>query len=71
MAKGLTVAEMAKELNRASDTIKRQLQRKGIKAQSYAGPTALYPKSALEAIRVVNSVGRPPKEQPAKPAKKK
>ena len=61
MANGLTIAEMANELKRQPDTVKRQLQRKGIKPASYAGPTALYDASALEAIRNVPGKGRPKK----------
>jgi IS30 family transposase len=34
---GLTIAEIAKELGRMPDTVKRQLQRAGIKAREYAG----------------------------------
>jgi|TergutMp193P3_1026864.scaffolds.fasta_scaffold28165_2 IS30 family transposase len=61
MANGLTIAEMADKLKKLPDTVKRQLQRKGIKPASYAGPTALYDKSALEAIRNVPGKGRPRK----------
>jgi IS30 family transposase len=66
MANGLTIAEMAIELNRKTDTVKRQLQRKGIRPTAYAGPTALYEHSALDAIRNVPGKGRP-KKQPEKP----
>ena len=66
MANGLTVAEMAKELNLQPDTVKRRLQTKGIKPSGYAGPTALYDPSALEAIREVKPVGRPKKTNPDK-----
>ena len=71
MANGLTVAEMAKELKLQPDTVKRRLQTKGIKPTEYAGPTALYNPSALEAIRSVPGKGRPKKaDEPEKPAKK-
>ena len=62
MGEGLiTIAFMANELERKPDTVKRQLQAKGIKPSEYAGPTGMYPRSALEAIRYVAPVGRPPK----------
>jgi IS30 family transposase len=71
MAEGITIAEMVLVLKRKPDTIKRQLQRKGIKPKEYAGPTALYNKSVLEAIRDIAPVGRPKKQPEAKPAKVK
>jgi predicted ArsR family transcriptional regulator len=58
---GLTIAEMAKKLGIPTDTVKRRLQRIGIKAKEYAGPTAVYDKSALDAIRNVRGRGRPKK----------
>jgi hypothetical protein len=69
---GMTIAEMAAELKREPDTVKRQLQRKGIKPTGYAGPTGLYDPSALEAIRNVPGKGRPkkqPEPETTKPAK--
>jgi transposase len=62
---GLTVSEMVKILGRMPSTIKKQLKAAGIKPIEYAGPTAVYDKSAIEAIRNVPSRGRPPKK--AKP----
>jgi DNA-directed RNA polymerase specialized sigma24 family protein len=58
---GLTIAEMAKQIGIQTDTVKRRLQRAGIQAKEYAGPTAIYDESALEAIRNVPGRGRPPK----------
>jgi hypothetical protein len=66
---GLTVAEMVKILGRMSSTIKKQLKAAGIKPIEYAGPTALYDKSALDAIRNVPGRGRPPKVKPEDPDK--
>jgi hypothetical protein len=66
---GLTVVEMVKILNRLPSTIKKQLKAAGIKPIEYAGPTAVYDKSALEAIRNVPGRGRPPKK-PESPAAK-
>jgi hypothetical protein len=71
---GLTVSEMVKILGRMSSTIKKQLKAAGIKPIEYAGPTAIYDKSALEAIRNVPGRGRPRKKpdtpnQPENPKK--
>jgi IS30 family transposase len=66
---GLTIAEMAKLIGIQTDTVKRRLQRAGIQAKEYAGPTAIYDESALEAIRNVPGKGRPPKAKPEEPAK--
>jgi hypothetical protein len=67
---GLTVSEMVKVLDRMPSTIKKQLKAAGIKPIEYAGPTAIYDKSALEAIRSVPARGRPPKAKPSKPPEK-
>jgi len=64
----ITIAYMAKELDRKPDTVKRQLQAKGIKPAEYAGPTGMYRRSAMEAIRNVPSRGRP-KAKPPEPEK--
>ena len=66
---GLTVSEMVNILGRMPSTIKKQLKAAGIKPIEYAGPTAVYAKSALEAIRNVPSRGRPPKAKPEEPEK--
>ena len=58
---GLTVREMARELELGQPTVKMRLRVAGIKPIDYAGPTAIYDKSALEAIRNVPSKGRPKK----------
>ena len=58
---GLTVAEMVKLLGREPSTIKKQLKAAGITPKEYAGPTAIYDESALEAIRHVPGRGRPKK----------
>jgi hypothetical protein len=58
---GYTIAEIAERLGIATDTAKRRLQRAGIKPASYAGPTGIYDKSALDAIRDSAGPGRPAK----------
>jgi hypothetical protein len=58
---GFTIAEIAEKLGIATDTAKRRLQRAGIKPVSYAGPTGIYDKSAMDAIRDSAGPGRPPK----------
>jgi hypothetical protein len=68
---GLTVAEMVKILSRMPSTIKKQLKAAGIKPVEYAGPTAVYDKSALEAIRNVPGKGRPKKPEAADKTAKK
>jgi hypothetical protein len=68
---GLTIAEMVKILGRMPSTIKKQLKAAGIKPIEYAGPTAVYPASAPEAIRNVPGKGRPPKARPEPAAKPK
>jgi len=59
----ITIAFMANELNRKPDTVKRQLQAKGIKPTEYYGPTGMYLRSDLEEIRTVPHVGRPKKAE--------
>jgi hypothetical protein len=66
---GLTVSEMVKILGRMASTIKKQLKAAGRKPIEYAGPTAIYDKSALEAIRDTPGRGRPPKAKPEAPDK--
>ena len=68
---GLTVKEIAERLGITPDTAKKRLQKLGIKPSEYAGPTAIYNKSALEAIRNVPGKGRPRKAaEPASKSKK-
>jgi CO/xanthine dehydrogenase Mo-binding subunit len=59
---GLTVKEIAEKLGLGQPAVKMRLRVAGIKPIGYAGPTALYPESALEAIRNVPSKGRPKKK---------
>lgn len=56
---GLTVAEIAQRLAISPDAAKKRLMRAGIKAISYAGPTAIYAPEALQMIREVPPRGRP------------
>jgi len=58
---GLTVKEMAEMLGLGQPAVKMRLRVAGIKPVSYAGPTAVYDKSAMEAIRNVPGKGRPRK----------
>jgi IS30 family transposase len=60
---GMTIAEIATELKRKPGAVKMQLIRKNIKPKGYAGPTAIYDKTALEAIRNVPGKGRPRKKE--------
>lgn len=72
------ISYIAAELNREPDTVKKQLQTKGIKPVEYFGPTGMYNRSVIEDIRIIPPVGRPKKttetsaEKPkAKPKKTK
>jgi hypothetical protein len=58
---GLTIREMAEKLGLGQPAVKMRLRVAGIKPIEYAGPTAVYDKSALEAIRNVPGKGRPKK----------
>ena len=64
---GFTVKEIAEQLGVTPDTAKKRLQKHGIKAREYAGPTAIYDPSALEAIRNVPGKGRPRKQVENRP----
>jgi hypothetical protein len=62
---------MAEKLGLKLKTVKKRLETAGIKPLT---KEAVYPDSALEAIRNVPGKGRPPKakpEEPGKPPKKK
>jgi hypothetical protein len=67
----LTVSEISKALNLKPVTVKKRLQKKGIKPVRYVGITAIYEPAVLELIREVPSRGRPPKAKPEAPAKAK
>jgi hypothetical protein len=61
---GLTIKEMAEFLDLSQPAVKMRLRvAADIKPIEYAGPTAVYDKSALEAIRNVPGKGRPPKKK--------
>jgi predicted ArsR family transcriptional regulator len=66
---GLTASEMAEKLGLKLKTVKKRLETAGIKPLT---KEAVYPDSALEAIRNVPGKGRPKKEpeEPDKPVKK-
>jgi hypothetical protein len=59
----ITVLDMSMELRVGTDTIKRRLQRHGIKPYRYIGPTGIYHRSDMEAIRAA-PMGRPKKVAP-------
>jgi enhancing lycopene biosynthesis protein 2 len=58
---GLTAREMAKELNISLEATRARLSRGRIKPLL---DEAVYPFSALESIRTMSKVGRPPKRKP-------
>jgi hypothetical protein len=64
--KGMTIDEIAETLNITPKTAHKRLERAGIKPISYK---ALYDPSVIEAIKVVDKGGRPPKAKPEAPAK--
>ena len=59
--KGFTIQEIADELGITYETTHKRLQTAGIKPLV---KEAIYPESALEAIRNVPGKGRPPKAKP-------
>ena len=65
---GLTITEIAEKLGITYITAKQRLLIAGIKPIT---KSPLYDKSALEKIRNVKSVGRPPKAAPETPKKVK
>ena len=65
---GMTVKEIGEALKIHPKAAKTRLRTKGIKPIGYAGPTALYDPSCVEAIREVSKGGRPRKAtEPEKP----
>jgi hypothetical protein len=58
----LTLKQIAETLNVKTITARKRLERYGIQPVMFAGPTALYSPSALEAIRDVPGKGRPRKK---------
>jgi transposase len=58
---GLTLKEIAEQLGIAPKTAQKRIMRARCKPKAYAGPTAIYDPSALEAIREVATPGRPRK----------
>jgi hypothetical protein len=61
---GLTMPEMAEILGIDENTVKQRLWKARIKPLT---TKAVYPKEALDVIREVASVGRPPKAKPEPP----
>jgi hypothetical protein len=57
----MTVNEIGTALGIHPKAAKMRLRTKGIKPIGYAGPTALYDPSCVEAIREVSKGGRPKK----------
>jgi len=58
---GLTLKEIAGKLGLPAQTVKMRLYRSGIKPIFYAGPTAIYPREALEVASGPRRRGRKPK----------
>lgn len=56
---GLTIVEIAEKLGISPEAAKKRLQKKGIKPTSKAGPTGIYPRSAISAIKDAKPVGWP------------
>jgi hypothetical protein len=59
---GMTVNEIGVALGITGKAAKMRLRTKGIKPIGYAGPTAMYDPSCVEAIREVSKGGRPRKD---------
>ena len=55
----LTVSDMSQSLGQLPVTIKKRIQRLGIKPVRYIGTAGMYHPSVLEAIREVPAQGRP------------
>jgi hypothetical protein len=73
MPNGLDAREIGERIGINNQrTVKKRLERAGIKPIGYSGPTAIYSEDAVEAIRNVPGRGRPAKKPgtPVKPAKK-
>jgi hypothetical protein len=76
MPNGLDANEIGERIGiKNQRTVKKRLERAGIKPIGYSGPTAIYSEDVVEKIRTVPGRGRPPKakpeaETPAKPKKK-
>jgi hypothetical protein len=61
--KGITISEIAGELNLLPITVKMALRKKGIVPIGYVGMVGVYSKTALKVVRERNTrIGRPPKE---------
>ncbi|MDR0759917.1 MAG: hypothetical protein LBF74_07385 [Treponema sp.] len=65
---GITTQQIADELQIAYDTAHKRLERLGIKPITTG---AIYPMSALEAVKKFSGPGRPRKAKPEEPATKK
>jgi IS30 family transposase len=57
----LTVQKIAQQLSLETDTVKRRIQRAGIKPVDYVGPTAIYAPEVVDQIRDTRPRGRPRK----------
>jgi hypothetical protein len=60
----LTVSELSTELGLLPVTVKKRLQKHGLKPVRYVGITAIYDPSVLDIIKTSNQVGRPKKPKP-------
>ena len=57
----MTVSEISERLDLLPVTVKKRLQKHGIKPVRYVGITAIYDPAVLDIINVSNSPGRPKK----------
>jgi hypothetical protein len=66
MPNGLDAKEIGELIGINQRAVKKRLERAGIKAIGYSGPTAIYDPSVVEIIRNVPGRGRPPKTKASK-----
>lgn len=59
---GLTIDEIAKELDISTIAVYTRLRTAGIQPKTHAGKTNIYDESVIDFIREVSKGGRPPKE---------
>ena len=62
----LTISELSEKLNLLPVTVKKRLQKNGLKPVRYVGITAIYDPSVLDIIKTSAPVGRPKKPKGSK-----
>ena len=67
--KELTVSDISVKLGLLPVTVKKRLQKHGLKPVRYVGITAIYDPSVVDIIKDSNPVGRPKKLSKDKPKK--